>query len=207
LRYRQYINSVGWDWITVMQDQPDIFEVKKSNERSVKSGKMRNMPWEWRQSERKRKNSTRKGIEMNCLGYAFKSSVWTDHIAKIFVCLCMCRIHTAVKWMSSNWLVWRRHWSAMCLGRAVDYWCVKWAKKKCSSIKGFLILCLNIKSFHEVSWVKTGSEVPHYRLYGFGLYSFSSYTLVLLEHSWIWQQVFCVLKLSFLCLILWVLWR
>jgi len=60
-------------------------------------------------------------------------------------------------------------------------------------MKGFLILCLNVKSSHEMNGVKTGSEVPHYRLYGFGLYSFLPFTFVLLEHSRICERVFCIL--------------
>jgi hypothetical protein len=70
-----------------------------------------------------------KGHRNELLGVCIQSSVWADHIAKIFMCLCICWIHTAVKWMSSNFLVWRRRWSAMCLGRPVDYWCGTWANK------------------------------------------------------------------------------
>jgi hypothetical protein len=45
--------------------------------------------------------------------------------------------------------------------------------KNAPLLKGSL-LCLNVKSSYEMNGVKTGSEVPHYRVYGFELYGFSS---------------------------------
>jgi len=188
LRYRRYISGVGWDWITVSQGgltylyQSDILEVKRathrSNRRSLKSGKIRTVPWEWRKSKRKKKNATRKCIEMNCLGYATKFCL--SRSCGQDMCLCMCKGSYCCEVNVIELVSLKKTLVSDVFGKSCKLlmWYVG-QRKKCSCIKGFLILCLNVKRF---SWNERSED---------WLWSAS------LQAIWIWIVQFFIIYFCF----------
>lgn len=140
----------------------------------------------------KEKEKCHQEVHRNVLGMHTKFCLCRSYSQDVFLCMCKdshcCEVNdfelvSLKKTLVSD--VFRKSCGLL-------MWYTGQRKKNAPVLKGSLYYA-RMSISHEMSGVKTGYEVPHYRLYGFGLYSFSSYTFVLLEHSRICQQVFCIL--------------